>query len=62
LAAESSINGLRQNFLADRYVYLTKEISLNGEKIFISSYPWHLIENLDKKEEISAVLARRVSN
>ena len=57
-----SIKELRQSFLADRYVYLTKEASLNREKVFVPSYPWHLIEGLDKKPEISAVLARRVSN
>ena len=57
-----SIEKLREYFLANEYVYLTKDVSLNGERLFIPSYPWSLTEGLDKKQEIIAVLEKRVTN
>ena len=57
-----SIEKLRDYFLANEYVYLTKEISLKGEKLFIPSYPWSLTEGLDKKRDVIAALGKRVTN
>lgn len=56
-----SIKEMRKGFLANRYVYLTRINSLNGKTIFGASYPWHLVESLDKRGEIMAVLEKRVT-
>jgi hypothetical protein len=55
------IKKVREAFLAEGFVYLTREVSFNGLAYYLASYPWHLEEELDKREEIKSILERRVT-
>jgi len=55
------IKKVREAFLAEGFVYLTREVSFNGQAYYVASYPWHLEEELDKREEIKSILERHVT-
>ena len=55
------IKRLRERFLAGSLVYLTREKSFAGQTYYFASYPWHLVEGLDKREEIRSIIEKRVA-
>ena len=57
-----SIKEMRQGFLAKSYVYLVREYSDKGQSWLSASYPWYLVEELAKKEEIRRVLDQRLAS
>jgi hypothetical protein len=55
------IKKIRDALLEKGFVYLTRERSFSGQTYYFASYPWHLAEGLDKREEIKSILERRVT-
>ena len=55
------VKKVREAFLTEGFVYLTREGAFNGQTYYFASYPWHLAEELDKREEIKSILERRVT-
>ena len=51
----------RKAFVTEHFIYLTRVESLGGQAYFSASYPWHLVEQLGKREEVEAALEKRVT-
>jgi len=47
-----SVEDLRKQFLDKKLIYLTTQ----HESYFVDSYPWHLVEPLEKRAEIESFI------